>query len=57
MLVDDAISTSSSVERLTNSLVGVGAEVAAVFVLVDMREVAPTVSPAAAALRTDAVST
>jgi hypothetical protein len=31
--------------------------VAAVFVLVDMREVAPTVSPVAAALRTDAVST
>lgn len=57
LLVDDAISTGTSVERFTNSLVGVGAEVAGVFVLVDMRDVAPTVSPVAAALRTDAVST
>jgi orotate phosphoribosyltransferase len=57
LLVDDAISTGTSVERFASSLVGVGAEVAAVFVLVDMREVAPTVSPVAAALRTDAVST
>ncbi|MGN6170303.1 MAG: orotate phosphoribosyltransferase [Solirubrobacteraceae bacterium] len=57
LLVDDAISTGTSVERFTNSLVGVGAEVAGVFVLVDMREVAATVSPVAAALRTDAVST
>lgn len=57
LLVDDAISTGTSVERFTNSLVGVGAEVAGVFVLVDMREVAPSVSRVAAALRTDAVST
>ena len=57
LLVDDAISTGTSVERFNNSLVGVGAEVVGVFVLVDMREVAPTVSPVAAALRTDAVST
>jgi orotate phosphoribosyltransferase len=57
LLVDDAISSGSSVERFVASLVGVGAEVAAVFVLVDMREVATTVSPVAAALPTDAVST
>jgi len=35
----------------------VGAEVVGVFVLVDMRDVADTVSPMAAALPTDAVST
>lgn len=57
LLVDDAISTGTSVERFTASLVGVGAEVIGVFVLVDMRDVAATVSPVAAALATDAVST
>ena len=57
LLVDDAISTGTSVERFTDALVGVGAEVVGVFVLVDMREVADTVSPMATALATDAVST
>jgi orotate phosphoribosyltransferase len=57
LLVDDAISSGASVERFTASLAGVGAEVLAVFVLVDMRDVAVTVSPAVAALRTDSVST
>lgn len=57
MLVDDAISSGTSVERFSASLTGVGAEVVAVFVLVDMRDVAATVSPAAAALPTASVST
>ena len=57
LLVDDAVSSGSSVERFTASLTGVGAEVVGVFVLVDMRDVADTVSPVAAALPTDAVST
>ena len=57
MLVDDAISSGTSVERFTASLVGVGAEVVGVFVLIDMRDIAATVSPMAAALPTDAVST
>jgi orotate phosphoribosyltransferase len=57
LLVDDAISSGTSVERFTASLVGVGAEVVAVFVLVDMRDVAASVSPVAAALPTDSVST
>jgi orotate phosphoribosyltransferase len=57
LLVDDAISSGSSVERFSGSLAGVGAEVVGVFVLVDMRDVAPTVSPAAAALPTESVST
>ena len=57
LLVDDAISSGSSVERFSGSLAGVGAEVVGVFVLVDMRDVAPAVSPAAAALPTESVST
>ena len=57
LLVDDAVSSGASVERFTASLTGVGAEVVGVFVLVDMREVADAVSPVAAALPTEAVST
>ena len=57
LLVDDAISTGTSVERFTASLVGVGAAVVGVFVLVDMRDVTATVSPVAAALATASVST
>jgi orotate phosphoribosyltransferase len=57
LLVDDAISSGTSVERFTASLAGVGAEVVGVFVLVDMRDVADTVSPVAAALPTHSVST
>jgi orotate phosphoribosyltransferase len=57
LLVDDAISTGASVERFSASLAGVGAQVVGVFVLVDMRDVADSVSPVAAALPTDAVST
>jgi orotate phosphoribosyltransferase len=43
LLVDDAVSSGAAVERFTASLASVGAEVAGVFVLVDMREVAETV--------------
>ena len=57
LLVDDAVSSGSAVERFTDSLVGVGAEVVGVFVLVDMREIAETVTPLAATLPTDSVST
>jgi orotate phosphoribosyltransferase len=57
LLVDDAIASGTSVERFAASLAGVGAEVVGVFVLVDMREVADTVSPVAAALPTESVST
>ena len=57
LLVDDAISSGTSVERFAASLAGVGAEVVGVFVLVDMRDVAAAVSPVAAALATEAVST
>jgi orotate phosphoribosyltransferase len=57
LLVDDAISSGSAVERFAAALAGVGAEVVGVFVLVDMRDVADHVSPVAAALPTDAVST
>jgi orotate phosphoribosyltransferase len=57
LLVDDAIASGSSVERFTAALAGAGAEVAGVFVLVDMRDVADSVSSVAAALPTESVST
>ena len=57
LLVDDAISSGSAVERFTASLVEQGAEVIGVFVLVDMREVAESVSSVAAALPTESVAT
>ena len=44
-------------ERFAAALASVGAEVVGVFVLVDMRDVAETVSPVAAALPTESVST
>jgi orotate phosphoribosyltransferase len=57
LLVDDAVSSGASVERFSASLAGAGAEVVGVFVLVDMREVAQTVTSTAAALPTESVST
>jgi orotate phosphoribosyltransferase len=57
LLVDDAVSSGTAVERFTAALEGEGAEVVGVFVLVDMREVADSVTPAAAALPTESVST
>src|SRR5262245_7960832 len=57
LLVDDAVSSGSAAERFIASLAGVGAEVAGLFVLVDMRDVAESVSSVVAALPTDAVST
>jgi orotate phosphoribosyltransferase len=57
LLVDDAVSSGSAVERFTDSLVGVGAKVVGVFVLVDMREIAEAVTDVAAALPTESVST
>jgi orotate phosphoribosyltransferase len=57
LLVDDAVSSGTAVERFTATLSGEGAEVAGVFVLVDMRDVAGTVTSVAAALPTASVST
>ena len=57
LLVDDAVSSGRSVERFTAALIRAGAEVAGVFVLVDMREVAETVTSVAAVLSTESVST
>ena len=56
LFVDDAVSSGSSVERFTASLIGQGAEVIGVFVLVDMRDVAESVSSVAAALPTESVA-
>lgn len=57
LLVDDAIWRGTSVESFTAALKGAGADVVGVFVLVDMRDVADTVTRVAAALPTGAVST
>jgi orotate phosphoribosyltransferase len=57
LLVDDAVASGASVERFAAALAGVGAEVVGVFVLADMRDVADSVTSAAAALPTEAVST
>jgi hypothetical protein len=56
-LVDDAVSSGTAVERFTGALAGAGAEVVGVFVLVDMRDVAESVTSVAAALPTQSVST
>jgi len=57
LLVDDAVSSGTAVERFTAALAGAGAEVVGVFVLVDMRDVADTVTSLAAALPTQSVAT
>lgn len=57
LLVDDAVSSGTAVERFTAALAGAGAEVVGVFVLVDMREIAASVTNVAAALPTESVST
>jgi orotate phosphoribosyltransferase len=57
LLVDDAVASGTAVERFTDALIREGAEVVGVFVLVDMREVAETVTNVAAALPTESVST
>jgi len=56
VLVDDAIASGASVERFAAALAGAGAEVVGVFVLVDMRDVAESVSSFAATLPTESVS-
>jgi orotate phosphoribosyltransferase len=57
LLVDDAVSSGTAVERFSAALAGVGAEVVGVFVLVDMRDVAETVTSIAAELPTESVAT
>jgi orotate phosphoribosyltransferase len=56
LLVDDAVASGTAVERFTAALAGAGAEVVGVFALVDMRDVADTVTSVAAALPTESVS-
>jgi orotate phosphoribosyltransferase len=56
LLVDDAIWSGTAVERFSAALARAGAEVVGVFVLVDMRDVADTVSPVAAALPSESVT-
>ncbi len=57
LLVDDAVSSGSAVEAFTEQLRAEGAIVVGVFTLVDMRDVAASVSPTAAALPTESIAT
>jgi orotate phosphoribosyltransferase len=57
LLVDDAIASGASAERFVAALTRAGAEVVGLFVLVDMRDVATSVSSVADALPTQSVST
>jgi orotate phosphoribosyltransferase len=57
LLVDDGISSGKSMEHFANALAGAGAEVVGLFVLVDMREVATSVTDVAALLPTESVIT
>ena len=57
LLVDDAVSSGTAVERFAATLAGVGAEAVGVFVLVDMRDVAESVTALASRLPTEAVGT
>ena len=50
LLVDDAVWSGAAVEAFVGQLVRNGAEVVGVFCLVDMRDIATTISPVAAAL-------
>jgi len=57
LLIDDAESSGASVEAFSAELASLGGEVVGVFVLVDMRDVAVTVSEFAAALPMASVTT
>jgi orotate phosphoribosyltransferase len=57
LLVDDAVWRGTAVEQFTSELIEAGAEVAGVFTLVDMRDVASTVTSVAATLPTESVAT
>lgn len=57
LLVDDGIWRGTSVQRFAAALAEAGADVAGVFVLVDMRGIADTVTREAATLPTESVST
>lgn len=57
LLVDDAVSSGASVDGFVRQLTSVHSEVVGVFCLIDMRDVADTVTPVAAAMPTESVST
>jgi orotate phosphoribosyltransferase len=57
LLVDDAVSQGNAIEAFTKELRGEGATVVGVFVVVDMRDVADSVAPAANALPIESITT
>lgn len=56
LLVDDAVSSGTAVEGFVAQLVRRDAQVVGVFCLVDMRDIATSISPVAAALPIESVS-
>ena len=57
LLVDDAVSSGHAVEEFVDQLQSEGATVVGVFTVVDMRDVAASVTPTAAALPTASIAT
>ena len=57
LLVDDAVSSGTAVDEFAGQLRVEGATVVGVFVVVDMREVAASVTPTAAALPVESIAT
>jgi orotate phosphoribosyltransferase len=57
LLVDDAVSQGNAIEAFTTELRNEGATVVGAFVVVDMRDVADSVAPAAEALPIESITT
>ncbi len=57
LLVDDAVSSGTAVDEFASQLRAEGATVVGVFVVVDMRDVAASVTPTAAAIPTESIAT
>ncbi|TCC48548.1 orotate phosphoribosyltransferase [Kribbella pittospori] len=57
LLVDDAVSQGTAIEGFVSRLRAEGATVVGAFVMVDMRDVATSVTPTAAALPTESIAT
>jgi orotate phosphoribosyltransferase len=57
LLVDDAVSQGNAIKAFTDQLRSEGATVAGAFVVVDMRDVAASVTPAAAGLPVESIAT
>ena len=57
LLVDDAVSQGGAIEAFTRQLTSEGATVVGAFVVIDMRDIAPSVTPTALALQIRSITT